>query len=313
MNLMTELSKKLETPESIVLSIIASGPLKYKVYSIPKRTRGRRTIAHPSRDLKSVQRAFLELYKFPIHTNAMAYVKGIGIKENAERHQANQFLLKMDFENFFNSITPNLFWGVWNLNFPAPTTLEERLIENILFWAPNISDRNRLLLSVGAPSSPTVSNFCLYQFDQVITKYSEANAISYTRYADDITFSCNTPGVLAEVPKVIRRTLKTLYGSQIDINNQKTVFSSRAHNKHVTGITITPEGKLSIGRDRKRYIKHLVHKYTLNELCPEDLSHLKGLLSFSRHIEASFYDSLKLKYSEEVIEKITRGKNEKTL
>ncbi|MBE4173952.1 RNA-directed DNA polymerase [Vibrio parahaemolyticus] len=311
MNLITKLAKELETSEPNVLSTVASGPLKYKVYSIPKRTRGRRIIAHPSRELKQVQKAFLALYQFPIHSSAMAYKKGVSIKENAECHRLNKYLLKMDFENFFNSITPLLFWKVWSLNYPEPTFLEKRVIENILFWAPSISERDNLILSVGAPSSPTISNFCLYQFDLIITKYCDDNEITYTRYADDITFSCNTPKGLSKIPKAVRKTLKNLYGTQIEINNQKTVFSSQAHNKHVTGITITPDGKLSIGRERKRYIKHLVHQYTLGALEQEDINHLRGLLSFAKHIEVSFFNSLITKYSAGVMLQITRGNNEK--
>ena len=37
----------------------------------------------------------------PIHESAVAYTKGIGIKENAKRHQGNQYILKMDFKDFF--------------------------------------------------------------------------------------------------------------------------------------------------------------------------------------------------------------------
>lgn len=310
MNILKRLSRELGKSEGYVLSVIASAPLKYKVYSIPKRTRGRRVIAHPSKELKQVQKAFVELLNFPIHTNAMAYKRGVSIKDNASFHKANKYLLKMDFENFFNSITPTLFWTVWKLHFPEPAYAEKKIIENILFWAPNIHERQRLVLSVGAPSSPSISNFFLYQFDHVLTQHCVKNGIFFTRYADDLTFSTNTQNLLNTIPNIVLGILKNLYSGQIEINNQKTVYSSQAHNKHVTGITITPNGQLSIGRQRKRYIKHLVHQYTLGCLNEIDLNHLRGLIAFSKHIESSFIQSLKKKYSVDVIEKIVRGSHE---
>lgn len=310
MNLITEISRKLEVPESYVFSIIASGPLKYKVYSIPKRTRGRRIIAHPAKELKKVQKTFISICKFPVHDSAMAYREGISIKDNAELHKSNNYLLKMDFENFFNSITPILFWDVWKQHFNEPSILEKKIIESIVFWAPNILERDKLVLSVGAPSSPEISNFCLYKFDTIIKNYCSKNNITYTRYADDITFSSSIPKQLSNIPNIVRNTLQSIYKKRIDINNQKTIFSSKAHNRHVTGVTITPDGKLSIGRARKRYIKHLVHQYIIGNLIEEDLNHLRGLLSFARHIEKDFYLSLQTKYSLSLINEIVRAKNE---
>ncbi|MDN3617369.1 retron St85 family RNA-directed DNA polymerase [Vibrio gallaecicus] len=310
MNLLQRLSIELGVSESHILSITASGPLKYKVYSIPKRTHGRRIIAHPSKDLKKLQKSFIKLHNFPIHTNAMAYKEGVSIKDNASFHKSNKYLLKMDFENFFNSITPVLFWNVWNQHFPKSSYFDKKIIENILFWAPNIHERERLILSVGAPSSPMISNFCLFQFDSILTHYCIERSIFFTRYADDLTFSTDTPDLLKTLPGVISNLLRQLYEGQIEINNQKTVFSSQAHNKHVTGITITPEGKLSIGRSRKRYIKHLVHQYILNKLKSSDFNHLRGLLTFSMHIEPQFITSLENKYSTNIIENIVRGINE---
>jgi retron-type reverse transcriptase len=310
MNILSRLSHKLKTTEQDIVRVVASAPLKYKVYTIPKRTQGRRTIAHPSKDLKEVQRALLELLTFPVHSNAMAYRKGFSIKDNAAFHKNNQYLLKMDFENFFNSITPDIFWNSWKQHWIEPESLDKRVIENIIFWAKHKPDRSSLALSVGAPSSPTISNFCLYQFDTVLTNHCIENGIHFTRYADDLTFSTNQKNSLFTVPELVANTLKEIYGTRLTINHQKTVFTSKAHNKHVTGITITPQGQLSVGRSRKRYIKHLVHQYTLGNLDESDLNHLRGLISFAMHIEPKFLILLFNKYSKQTVTEILRGHNE---
>ncbi|MEZ9821063.1 retron St85 family RNA-directed DNA polymerase [Shewanella sp. 10N.286.45.A1] len=313
MSILKKLSCKLKASEQDVLRVAVDAPMKYKIYTIPKRTQGRRTIAHPAKELKVVQSALVELFQLPVHNNAMAYKKGTSIKENASVHKNNKYLLKMDFENFFNSITPSVFWNTWKQQHrEEPDFFDKKIVNNILFWAKEKFNKTELVLSVGAPSSPAISNFCLFYFDKEITQLCKNNNISFTRYADDLTFSTNEKNSLFDIPKVIAATLNKHYGTKISINNQKTIFSSKAHNKHVTGITITPEGNLSIGRERKRYIKHLVHQFKIDNLDEVDLNHLRGLLSFSGHIEPKFIESLSKKYSKDTIDRITRGHNETT-
>lgn len=58
----------------------------YKTYAIPKRDGGTRTIEHPSKKLKALQRWLLTnvLEGLPVHPAAMAYKKGISIFDNAK-------------------------------------------------------------------------------------------------------------------------------------------------------------------------------------------------------------------------------------
>ncbi|MCQ4912852.1 reverse transcriptase domain-containing protein, partial [Phocaeicola vulgatus] len=68
-----------------------------------------------------------------------------------------------------------------------------------------------LVLSVGAPSSPEISNFCLYNFDKILFEICESQNIKYTRYADDLTFSTNTKDTLFTLIPIIRRLLKECF------------------------------------------------------------------------------------------------------
>lgn len=113
MSVIEKLALALKKSEAEVILFLSNAPKKYKVYTIPKRTSGHRVIAQPSKELKKYQRKYLELQELPIHDSAMAYREGLSIKDNANAHRSNRFLLKMDLENFFNSITSNLFWNVW--------------------------------------------------------------------------------------------------------------------------------------------------------------------------------------------------------
>lgn len=96
----------------LTLSILSSkAPKKYRVYYIPKRTSGLRAIAQPTKELKQIQRFLVSELKsiLPIHSSAMAYRWGVSIKDNAECHKNNSYMLKMDFQNFFNKIKPEFF------------------------------------------------------------------------------------------------------------------------------------------------------------------------------------------------------------
>lgn len=292
-----------------LFQFLDDAPRKYKVYEIPKRTSGTRIIAQPISELKDYQRFVISILQTDLllHDCCMAYVKGKDIKKNAEAHSKNSFFLKMDFMDFFNSITPSLFWHACerqNIDFDW---FEKELLEKILFWRPSKYSK-KLVLSIGAPSSPFVSNFLMYSFDNEISNFCRKNNITYTRYADDLTFSTSNALVLFNVPNFIKKVLLKIYGQKIQINQFKTVFSSRKHNRHVTGLTITNENLVSIGRAKKRYIKHLVHAFIEQKIDPQDLNYLKGYLAFIQYVEPKFLNSLEQKYTAAVIQEIRIGK-----
>ncbi|HIE9855378.1 retron St85 family RNA-directed DNA polymerase [Klebsiella aerogenes] len=301
-----QLAKKLCEKFSLTplkLSMLSTkAPKKYRVYYIPKRTSGFRAIAQPTKELKEIQRFLVSELEpiLPIHSSAMAYRCGISIKNNAEKHKNNSFILKMDFQNFFNKIKPGIFFEKFN-NLDIQCNSHDRyLLHNFLFWKPGQKRSVTHILSVGAPSSPFISNFVMFDFDSAISEWCAKFDIVYTRYADDITFSTSRKGILFSVPKIVKNMLAE-YASGITLNEAKTIFTSKAHNRHVTGVTITTDGKLSIGRKKKKYLYSLVFKYTKGELTNEEILYAKGLMAYCIHIERNIITRLKKKYGSEVI------------
>ncbi|MDF4657427.1 reverse transcriptase domain-containing protein [Vibrio parahaemolyticus] len=163
----------------------------YKVYKIPKRTFGFRVIAQPTPELKRIQRAIVEQMKpcVQIHSSAKAYVNGINIKENASVHVKSSYLLKLDLENFFNSLTPSMLLKALNYQDIVLVNNDIEPLIELLFWNRTKKKSPNLVLSVGAPSSPFLSNFIMYEFDKIVTNYCTKLNINYSRYADDLTFS----------------------------------------------------------------------------------------------------------------------------
>ncbi|MEF3074695.1 retron St85 family RNA-directed DNA polymerase [Methylobacter sp. Wu1] len=316
MQILQFLCQELSVTKQEISTFVASAPKKYKKYTIPKRSSGTRVIAQPAKRLKDYQRCLIKFLetKLPIHDAAFAYKKNIGIKENAERHKKSNYLLKMDFQNFFYSITPKLFFAALKKHNIEFAVEDKYLLEKILFYNPSKKSGGKLVLSIGAPSSPFISNFIMHCFDETISKTCLSLNVDYTRYADDLTFSSNAKNILFSIPALVKETLRDHFDNAITVNEAKTVFSSKAHNRHITGITITNENKLSIGRQRKRYISSLIHRFSINQLDNEDVKHLQGLLAFCLNVEPDFVERMKKKYSTEIMYAIkleARGINEK--
>ncbi|CAA6800089.1 MAG: Retron-type reverse transcriptase [uncultured Thiotrichaceae bacterium] len=313
MKTILEFASRTEQSPDQVMRYLKSASKKYKVYSILKRTHGRRIIAQPAKELKQYQNIFLDTHSLPVHSCAYAYKKGVSIKENAQQHVENNYLLKMDLENFFNSITPDILWNQWEDHFGWKfQSIEKVLLEQTLFWSTSKKlNRGKLVLSVGAPSSPALSNLCMYSFDRELQEICQTYGVSYTRYADDLTFSTQLKGRLIKFPDYVENLLNKHFSKKILINNRKTVFTSKAHNRHVTGITLANNGVISLGRKRKRYIKHLMHQFILGNIDDEERMHLRGLLAFSNHIEPSFISTLRNKYGNDVVQRVSEVINEK--
>lgn len=217
--------------------------------------------------------------------------------------------MKMDFHNYFLSITPKLFWQKCDDNSVAISATDRATLERLIFWCPSKRLRGKLVLSVGAPTSPLISNFVAYEFDRFVTEYCHARGVTYTRYSDDLSFTTDRKGVLFEFPHVISKALRDTMFGRVSVNESKTVFSSKAHNRHITGITLTSDDRLSIGRERKRYISALIHKYSIGQLSVEDRPHLQGLISFAVNIEPEFISRMEKKYSKNIINSIFRSED----
>lgn len=302
MSLVSYLEDSLLMDEEDLIVYAKTAPHRYKKYKISKRNSlETRDIAQPSRELKFIQRQIVNYFEgmLPIHDSAKAYQKGIGIKENAFAHIDSPYLLKMDFKEFFPSITPYLFFKIIDKIGIVFDDNEKRLLSSLLFY--KIRRNSPLRLSIGAPSSPFISNFIMFFFDNEIQELCKNRKINYTRYADDLTFSTKIKDNLYDFPEIVANYIKTNSFGTIKTNKRKTKFASKRHNRHVTGITLSNQNTLSIGRDRKRLISSMIHKFSLNLLKPEMIVHLLGLLSFAQHIEPKFYLKMKSKYGEDVL------------
>jgi retron-type reverse transcriptase len=302
--LIQQIARTTKLDEQELRHLAASANRRYKVYEIPKRNIGMRKIEHPSREIKALQRWIAKVIvgRFPVHHAATAYQKGSGIRENAERHRTSKYTNRYDFANFFPSFKQK---SVEQFIQSESEKLGMILAPDDLQFVGNIVCRNGRL-TIGAPSSPTITNTMMFDFDQSLFGFCHSKGLVYTRYADDLFISSNEPGKLEKLEKQILEAKRGIPHLSLRLNRKKTAYLSKKYGRQITGVNITSDHKLSIGRDRKREIKALVHQWINNKLDVSKVHYMRGLLAFARDIEPEFEANLRLKYGDRPINEILR-------
>ncbi len=295
-----------ELPFSLdeIRSLVATAQFRYKVYPIPKRQPGQfRLIAQPTPEVKLLQRWLISAVfsVLPIHRAAKAYRDKTSIADHATVHAGNRFLLKMDFKDFFHSIVASdverllLEKGKYSLE-------EASLIAQIVCWRNK--RQGTLCLSIGAPSSPILSNILMYEFDKRISTICRAKKVKYTRYADDLAFSTSRKNVLADLEADVESVCRQINFPQLTINRDKTVSTSKKFRRVLAGLVLTTAGEVSLGREKKRALRAEVHRYTNGTLAPEAIGALRGRLAFAWSVEPDYVRSLLRKYGNETFAKL---------
>ena len=288
-------AKRLSLPASFLLKLAGTASHRYKEYTILKKTGGLRTIHHPARELKLIQGWLLQnvLARLPVHDSATAYRRGFGIRRNAERHVDHNYLLRVNFQDFFPSLKGSDVVAVLNAN--RQKIADGIVTEQDISFIRSIVCRHDSL-TIGAPTSPQLSNAIMFKFDGFWSSRVQPLGVSYTRYADDLYFSTNRPKVLEGVMAEIRESLRQSIAPSLKINEKKTVFSSRKRRRLAAGLVLTSNRKISIGRHKKRALKSMVHKLKRKELEPANVKKLRGWIAYLHSVEPDFVGALQRKY-----------------
>ena len=282
--------------------IIATAPARYKVFTIPKRNGGVRTIAQPAREVKALQRYVLQhiLVKMPVHPAAMGYVAGKNIADNAYAHVGSRVILKLDFENFFPSISVRDWEFYARFYRPKIDPSDVAIFSRILFWGMRTS--TPVCLSIGAPTSPSLSNILLFKIDTALSHIAAKAGVIYTRYADDITASAMQIEELSMFEQAARALVRQTRSPRLVFNDEKRGVYTMGQRRMVTGLVLTPDQNVSIGRARKRQISAMLHRLSVGKIDAEGIASLKGLLGFAIANEPDFVTRMREKYGNDTID-----------
>lgn len=297
-----------------VRSTVNIAPLRYRMYRVNKPNGGTRTIFHPARETKALQYALMYSYleRFPVHDIAIGYRSGFKspIRSAAVQHAAKPYSVTIDFERFFPSIVPDDLLAL--VDQPGDglglSVSDREILRKSLF----IEFRGNQFLAIGAPSSPMVSNAVMHDMDAKLHEVAmsiDPYAI-VSRYADDITFSTSRKGTSNRFVEEVERLLQEIPHPRLRLNTRKTRFASRGSRRHFLGLTITPEGAVTVGRDRKRWVQGMMHKSRRGGLSDKERENLRGHLAYLRDVEPSYLNTLVLKYGGKAINDVIRMSNQ---
>lgn len=237
----------------------------YKDIYIPKRKGGYRNISIPDSRIKLIQSRLYEKLKsvYPPRKCVYGFVENRNCIKNAERHVNKQVILNIDLKDFFSQIHFGRIKGVlmaqpYNVGVEAAKT-----IANIVCYG--------LRLPQGAPTSPILSNMVAYGLDTRLTKLAQEYQITYTRYADDITFSTTRKAFPKEIVVydnnniVLGSKLRAIFSkTNFIVNDEKVHLRTKYERQEVTGLTVNE--KINVRRsylNELRIIFHNCEEYSL--------------------------------------------------
>lgn len=260
--------------------------LYYKVYSIPKKNGAPRLIAQPSRALKAIQAWILGNILFNLKTSSACkgFEKGTSIRDNASPHCDANFIFSIDFEDFFPTIKANQVYSIfYALGY-------NKKISSLLATLCTYKG----FLPQGSPCSPKLSNLICIRLDSRLQGYVGNKGIIYTRYADDLSFSS-----LAEnrILKAIKTIKKIIVDEGFKIKESKTRIVGPSRQKKITGLIISDNGRVGIGRDKYKLIRAKLNHLTLEKAGEKkdsnEIASLNGLISYVHGVDKKRYAMLK--------------------
>src|ERR1035441_6477788 len=153
----------------------------YRAFMMRKKSGGERMICAPRVFLKTIQRyilrSILETQVLPQHVTG--FVDGRGIVTNGQVHRAAPYLLNVDIQDFFGSIVEQTVRALFaDLGFSAHVA---KSLAGLCTYQDSLPQ--------GAPTSPYLANLAFAKADQHILDLCAELGLTYSRYADDLTFS----------------------------------------------------------------------------------------------------------------------------
>lgn len=258
----------------------------------------KRWIEAPDDELKALQRRILRLfYLLAPSPYAHGFTIGRGIVSNAGIHTGKKYVIKLDLKDFFPSVTGTMIRR--ELRDSGIFTKENSREMEILLKLCLLEDR----LPQGAPTSPALANLVCRKLDFILAKFARRHGMQYSRYADDLAFSCDSDGCFRLIP-VIRKIIEQ-YGFQV--NSRKINVLKRHQRQTVTGLVVNHAGMTSVPRRKRMKLRACLHRIATGkmDLSEAGYAKLKGHVSLIRM--ANPRQGLYFRKQLEIIEKMRSG------
>ena len=226
----------------------------YVRFQVPKKSGGVRLISAPMPRLKAVQHWILHniLEKVAIHDSAHGFRVGRSIVTNANPHVGAETIINLDLKDFFPTITYRRVKGLYR-SFgysEAAATILGLLCTEAATEEVELDGRKYFVatgarhLPQGAPTSPAITNALCRRLDRRLLKMSGELGFTYTRYADDLTFSASGES-LRHLSSVLARVKATVAHEGFIVHPEKTRVLRRSRRQEVTGLVVNSKANVS--------------------------------------------------------------------
>lgn len=255
--------------------------LYYDVYE-----NGKRTIYSPCKQLKDIQKVILNLIR-------INYNIRLNTKEAALVHTNQKWLLKLDIKDFYNSISKELIVQAINKIYGSFSFAQD-IKKDFIYKICTLDNK----LPTGAVTSAHLANiaFDLTQIDEKLLDYCKQEGINYSRYMDDIFFSCNSKEKLNKVEKLTTNLLKE---AGFSANSEKTKYISNNKRQEVLGLAVNNSAVVPIESKRKyravffNYLKavYLEERLGVGSLFLKKVGYKEvcGYLAYIKNTDYKFY------------------------
>lgn len=225
---------------------------RYVTFQVPKKKKGEfRTIDAPCAGLKMIQRALNLIFQtiYTPHEAAMGFVPHRSVVTNARVHVGQKYVYNIDLKEFFPSITSGRLFKRLQV---APFSMDKKMASIVTDLCCYTNADGKNVLPQGAPTSPTITNFISEHLDRKLSKLARAYGMKYTRYADDITFSCSS-NMFAEDGKFCKSLHNIVEEEEhFKINTDKTRLCHSGERQEVTGLTVNEQTNVT-----RKYVKQI--------------------------------------------------------
>ena len=279
---------------------------QYTAFTIPKKSGGTRNILSPSDKLKSLQSSLSNLlldcideinenkkssYRYK-HALSHGFVRECWIATNARLHLNKKNVLNIDLKDFFDSFNFGRVRGFFikNNHFNLHPHIATVIAQIACY-------ENKL--PQGSPCSPVITNLITHSLDIRLASLAKKYSCTYSRYADDITFSTRK----SEFPKQImgleegkytngKELIRDIERAGLSINDKKTRIQYMDSRQDVTGLIVNK--KPNVKKEYWRTVKSQCHclfqtgafiNKTVNGDIEGNINVLNGQLNFIDQVD----------------------------
>jgi RNA-directed DNA polymerase len=288
----------------------ASRSTHYTTFAVPKKSGGERLLAAPKRSIRRSQEWILAniLSKVPVHPAAHGFVVGRSTCTNATSHVGKQVLVNTDLEDFFPTITFSRAKGIFHgLGYsPAVATILALLCTE----SPRRTvecDGKTLHVAVGprsvpqgACTSPALSNLVARRLDARLEGIARKLGWTYTRYADDASFSASGEAA-SRIGYLLARIRHISEAEGFRVNERKTRVLRRNTRQSVTGLNVN-DGP-TIPRPLRRRLRAILHQSQRTGVAgqnrighPNFVGWLDGMIAYVSMVQPAQGDQLRARF-----------------